>query len=590
MAINPNNLTASTESGVKRPATKRIGDILIEEKLITPQQLEQSLAEARATGLPVGAVLMKMGFVDEETLGKTLAKLHGFQYLNLSSRELNAEVMRILPESFIRRHLVVPLSVDLERKRVEVVMARPDNLRVLDEISLITGLRPIPRVSTHREIVQLLDRYYTNRTSSEEALQKLEQDLTKDDNIYAVSLNNELEAEMAADDAPVVQLVNSLLVEAIEGGASDVHIEPQQERLLIRFRIDGILREAKSIPKKMAGPLVSRIKVASGMDIAERRRPQDGRMRLKVGSQEIDMRVNTLAVQFGEKVVIRILKPTATTGGLEKLGLTPEEAKRINKMIKSPHGIILVTGPTGAGKTTTLYACLREINSPERNITTIEDPIEYPLAGINQTQISHKAGLNFALCLRAILRQDPDVIMVGEIRDHETLEAAIHAALTGHLVFSTLHTNSSAKTISRLLEMGAPPYLVSSAVIGILAQRLVRRICPKCKTSYKANAEELQILSMEAEAKVKEITLYRGNGCARCEGTGYEGRVGLYEIMNLNREIQELIDQRGSVFAIQDAAVKSGMLTLGMDGKRKILAGLTTVEEVTRVLGLDLEG
>jgi type IV pilus assembly protein PilB len=299
------------------------------------------------------------------------------------------------------------------------------------------------------------------------------------------------------------------------------------------------------------------------------------------------MRVNAMAVQFGEKIVIRILKPTATTGGLEKLGLSHQEAKRINKMIKDPHGIILVTGPTGSGKTTTLYACLTEINSPDRNITTIEDPIEYPLAGVNQTQISHKSGLSFPVCLRAILRQDPDVIMVGEIRDKETLDAAIHAALTGHLVFSTIHTNSTSKTISRLLEMGAPYYLVSSAIIGIIAQRLVRKICGHCKQPYTATPEELLIMGLNEGSPV---TLYKGQGCEKCGFTGYAGRIGLYEIMNFTRDIQELIDTHASTFAIQDMAIKNGMLTLAMDGKRKIVEGMTSIDEVTRLLGLDLEG
>lgn len=575
------------QPGVKKPAPKRIGDVLIEQGLITPQQLEQALSEGRATGTPLGAVLIKLGYVDETHLGKALATLHGLKYIETSGLELDPEVMRLVPPDFIKRHMVVPLSFDKVHKRLEVIMARPDNLQVLDEIALLTGYRPIPRVSTHKELVTLLDKYYSSRASADEALAKLEADYSKDDNIFSDGLTSELEAEMAADDAPVVQLVNSILIEAIDGDASDVHIEPQKERLLVRFRVHGILREIKSIPKKMAAAVISRIKVSSGMDIAERRRPQDGRMKLQVGSQEIDMRVNSMAVQFGEKICIRLLRPNATSGGLEKLGLPQDEVKRINKMIRAPHGIILVTGPTGSGKTTTLYSCLREINSPELNITTIEDPVEYPLAGINQTQVSHKAGLSFAVCLRAILRQDPDVVMVGEIRDEETLEAAIHAALTGHLVFSTLHTNSTAKTVTRLLEMGAPPYLVSSAVIGILAQRLVRRICSKCKVAYPATPEELAVLGIANPNT--PITLHKGQGCARCQGTGYEGRIGLYEIMNMNREVGELIEQKASTYVIQDAAVKDGMMTLGMDGKRKILAGLTTVEEVTRVLGLDLE-
>lgn len=572
---------------VAKKGPRRIGDVLLEEGYVTQQQLDQALSEGRATGAPLGAILIKLGFIDEVKLGKALAKLHGLQYIDTSQINLTPEVMKLIPQDFIKRHMVLPLRVDLQHKRLEVVMARPDNLHVLDEIALLTGFRPIPRVSTHKEMVNLLDKFYGIHTSSDEVLARLEEDLSMDSTMFAETTASELEAEMAADDAPVVQLVNSILLEAIESDASDVHIEPQKERLLVRFRIHGILKEVKSIPKKMAAAVTSRIKVASGMDIAERRRPQDGRMKIKAGSQEIDMRVNSLAVQFGEKIVIRLLRPNATTGGLEKLGLPAEEVKRLNKMVKSPHGIILVTGPTGSGKTTTLYSCLREINSPERNITTIEDPVEYPLAGINQTQVSHKSGLTFALCLRAILRQDPDVVMVGEIRDEETLESAIHAALTGHLVFSTLHTNSTAKTITRLLEMGAPSYLVSSAVIGILAQRLVRRNCSKCKVAYEATPDELQILGIINPEK--PVILHKGAGCERCDGSGYEGRIGLYEIMNMNREIGELIEAKASSFVIQDAAVKDGMLTLAMDGKRKIFAGLTTVEEVTRVLGLDLE-
>jgi type IV pilus assembly protein PilB len=453
-------------------------------------------------------------------------------------------------------------------------------------VALITGFRVVPRISTHNQILSLLDKLLTKHASADEAMAEVEEELNQSGDVYNLNAANELEAEMAAEDAPIVRLVNALLTEAIEVNASDIHIEPQKERLLIRFRIDGILREMKSIPKKMSSAVVSRIKVVSGMDIAERRRPQDGRMKLVMGSQQIDMRVNSLPIQFGEKIVVRLLKPNATTGGLEKLGLAPDEIERISKMIYSPHGIILVTGPTGSGKTTTLYSALREINTPERNISTIEDPIEYPLAGVNQTQVSAKSGLTFSLCLRALLRQDPDVIMVGEIRDHETLESAIHASLTGHLVFSTLHTNSTAKTIARLLEMGAPNYLVSTSVIGIIAQRLVRKVCSKCKTPHEASEQQKRSLNMPLN---EPLTLYKGAGCSACGQSGYAGRVGLYEIMNMHREIGQMIDEGASAFAIEDVAVKQGMITLAMDGKRKILAGLTTVEEVTRVLGLELQ-
>lgn len=573
-------------AGPPQAPPRRIGDILIEEGLISSAQLGQALSESRATGQPIGSVVVKLGLVQDDDLGRCLAKLHGLRYVDADHVEIHEDLISLLSEDFMRRNLLVPIRVDKESNRLEVAVARPDNLRILDEVALITGMRVIPRVSTHSQLMRLLDRLLTKFASSDQALAEAEEELSQDD-VYNLNAASELEAEMAAEDAPIVRLVNAILVEAIEMNASDIHIEPQKERLLIRFRIDGILREVKSIPKKMVHAVVSRIKVVSGMDIAERRRPQDGRMKLVFGSQQVDMRVNSLAIQFGEKVVIRLLKPNATTGGLEKLGLSDHEIKPIHKMIHAPHGIILVTGPTGSGKTTTLYSALREINTPERNISTVEDPIEYPLAGINQTQVSHKSGLTFSTALRALLRQDPDVIMIGEIRDEETLEAAIHASLTGHLVFSTLHTNSTAKTIARLLEMGAPNYLVSTSVIGIVAQRLVRRICTHCKTKVEATEQEKETLGI---AKDRTIHLHRGAGCDKCGGTGYAGRVGLYEILEMNQEIEKLIDANGSASAIQEAAVKTGMYTLGMDGKRKIAQGLTTVEEVTRVLGLDLDG
>ncbi|MEB3207082.1 MAG: GspE/PulE family protein, partial [Vampirovibrionales bacterium] len=382
---------------------------------------------------------------------------------------------------------------------------------------------------------------------------------------------------------------NSLLIRAIDANASDVHIEPQQQRLLVRFRINGILHEKESFPKKLSAPLVSRIKVASGMDIAERRRPQDGRMKIKVGVQEVDMRVSSMTVMHGEKVVIRIQKPNAISGGLVKLGLPEFALPSIQKMIHAPNGIVLVTGPTGSGKTTTLYSCLREINTSERNISTIEDPVEYPLAGINQTQVSPKAGLTFASCLRSLLRQDPDVILVGEIRDQETLEAAIHAALTGHLVFSTIHTNNAAKTIARLLEMGAPSYLITSSVIGIVAQRLVRTLCSHCRVAYTPDEQELAIFgALPKNFAGSELVFYKGEGCENCDHSGYAGRVGLYELMSMTREVIDLIDRNASALAIQDEAIHQGMKTLCMDGKEKILSGITSLEEVTRVLGMDL--
>lgn len=569
-------------AGGKVNPKKRLGDVLTEMGAINEDQLKKALSQSKASKRPLGMVLVRMGFVSDETLGRALAELHHLEYVALHTIDVAPDVLKLLPEEFIKRHLIVPIRANRDFKRLEVAMARPDKTTVLDEIALLTGYRPVPKVSTHRELIQFFDKYFKQEFSGDEALKRLEED-------YADQVDADVDGDgdLDVEDAPVVQLVNAILVDAIECGASDIHLEPQRAQFLIRYRVDGILREAKSIPMKMSGPVLSRIKVSSGMDIAERRRPQDGRMRIKVGSQEVDMRVSTIPIQFGEKICIRILRSNVMTGGLNSLGLTEQELKTMNKLIKSPNGIVLVTGPTGSGKTTTLYSCLRELNSPEVNISTAEDPIEYPLAGINQVAINTKAGITFSSTLRALLRQDPDIILVGEIRDEETLEAAIHASLTGHLVFSTLHTNSAAKTITRLLEMGAPEYLVSSAVVGIIAQRLVRRVCPDCAQPVEATAEERELMGMLHSTE--PLTLHKGQGCPTCEGSGYSGRLALYEIMRLSREVQELVDQKGSTNAIQDMAVKQGMKTLGMDAREKIRQGLTTVDEAIRVLGMDWE-
>jgi type IV pilus assembly protein PilB len=399
----------------------------------------------------------------------------------------------------------------------------------------------------------------------------------------------ELDDENGANSAPVIQFVNALFNTAADANASDIHIEPQPQRLLIRFRIDGILLENQSLGLKMASSIISRIKVMAGIDISERRRPQDGRIKHTQGGTQIDMRVNTIPLQYGEKIVIRLLRMNAAAGGLEHLSLEPEDKEKLSKLIHSPHGIVLVTGPTGSGKTTTLYASLREINTPERNISTIEDPIEYTLPGINQMQVQTKAGLTFSSCLRALLRQDPDVIMVGEIRDSETLEAALNASLTGHMVFSTLHTNSTAKTISRLLEMGAPSYLVSTSVIGIIAQRLVRSLCPHCKEASIATPKEIKLLGLNpSHYQQTPLTLYNAKGCSHCNNKGYKGRVALYEIMEIDRQLAQLIDEGVSTIQLEDVALQQGMNTLAMQGVKKVLRGDTSLEEAIRVLGYDL--
>jgi type IV pilus assembly protein PilB len=566
--------------------TVRIGEFLLQQGLIQENQLKQALLESKATQQPVGSVLVRLGMLSNKQLGQALAQIHNVQYIDAEHIQLNPQVMKLLPESFIRQNTVIPLALDEEGKRIAVVMARPDSLTLLDHVAALTGYRPVPKLSTHSELLELIDQFYSRNHLAQQdtVVAQLEQNLQSSDHLFGIGTAESIEDEVQGSEAPTVQLVNSILRDAIQMGASDIHIEPQKERLMVRFRVDGLLKEIRQLPKSFSGPVVSRIKVASGMDIAEKRRPQDGRMRLTSGSQQIDMRVNSLTVQFGEKIVIRLLKPNATTGGLDKLGMDEEDVIKLGRLINQPNGIVLVTGPTGSGKTTTLYACLRALNSVERNITTIEDPIEYPVAGINQTQVSHKSGLTFALCLRAILRQDPDVVLVGEIRDEETLEAAIHAALTGHLVFSTIHTNSASKTITRLFEMGAKPYLVSSAVIGIVAQRLVRRLCTHCKEPEALTDETRKTLNLQPD---EAVTLFRPVGCEQCEKTGYSGRVGLYEIMPLSRELQTMIESQAPINMIEDVAVKEGMQTLAMAGRRKILSGLTTLEEISRVIGVD---
>ena len=572
--------------GLPQQATVRIGEYLVQQGYIKESQLKQALLEAKATQQPVGAVLVKLGMISPKLLGQSLAEIHHVQYIDAEHIQLTAACMALLPESFIRQNCVVPIAVDEASKRLAIVMARPDSFVLLDHIAALTGYRPIPKLSTHTELTELIDQFFSRNQQArqDDMVAQLEQNLQSSDHLFGIGSAEAIEDEVNGSDAPTVQLVNSILVEAIQQGASDIHIEPQKERLYIRFRVDGLMKEVRQLPKSFSGPVVSRIKVASGMDIAEKRRPQDGRMKINAGSQQIDMRVNSLTVQFGEKIVIRLLKPNATTGGMDKLGMDAEDVEKLGRLIHQPNGVVLVTGPTGSGKTTTLYACLRALNSVERNINTIEDPIEYPVAGLNQTQVSHKAGLSFALCLRAILRQDPDVILVGEIRDEETLEAAIHAALTGHLVFSTIHTNSASKTITRLFEMGAKPYLVSSAIIGIVAQRLVRRLCNHCKepdTLTDAQHKQLNVQPADAAKVCRPV------GCTQCENSGYSGRVGLYEIMPLSRELQTMIESQAPINIIEDVAVKEGMQTLALAGRRKILAGLTTVEEVARVIGVD---
>jgi type IV pilus assembly protein PilB len=588
-------ISHTVEVPVALPALKantqplwRIGDILIAKGFITQEQLRKALTESRATGGTLGSILTRVGIITDEQLGMCLAELHGLEYISVKDISLKPEVIELLPVDFIKQHLVLPHRIDVEHERLEIIIAHPDKTRIIDDIALMTRYRVVAKVCTHSELSQMIDKHFSMSYASEEVLEALEVDVAQ--NANTENDTNPLTDDVNADSAPVVQFVNGLLNDAIERNTSDIHIEPQPQRLLVRLRIDGILVEAQSLGAKVAPAIVSRIKILANMDISERRRPQDGRIKHRVGSTSIDMRVNTIPTQFGEKVVIRILKGNSGSSQLSTLGLSRQDAATLYKMIRAPHGIILVTGPTGSGKTTTLYAALRDIATTERNISTIEDPVEYILPGINQMQVQHRAGLTFATCLRALLRQDPDVIMVGEIRDKETLEAAFHAAMTGHLVFSTIHTNSCAKTVARLLDMGAPPYLVSTSIVGVMAQRLVRSLCPHCKSPVQQVTEEdMELLEIDATA-VKNIQLYQAVGCELCNHTGYKGRRGLYEIMPIDRDVARLIDENASTVQIEDVAIKKGMTVLLADARRLVLEGATTTQEVRRTLGYGIGG
>ena len=561
------------ESEVPRgPKLRKLGELLVEEGLIAPTQVERALVESRQTGEPLGKILLKRGLITEEQLGNALSAQAGTEYQRIGSWDFDRELIDLFPHDFLQRRQVLPMRI--VDKVLHVVMVHPNDVDTLDEIRLLTGLRPHPVVTTSKEFDDAFGALlYSLQGQVSEAIASLRQEETE----TSGSETQRLADEVAIDDQPVVRLLNSILADAIARGASDVHMEPREKHLRIRLRIDGAMSDVTQVPKDLEAAIISRLKIMAGMDIAERRRPQDGRSRLAVAGKTYDLRVNLIPSIWGEKGVIRILRPAMLFGGIESLGLSSETFGRLRTLIESPHGIVLATGPTGSGKTTSLYSALYELNTPDRNIVTVEDPVEYPLEGVTQTQVNPKAGLSFADALRSLLRQDPDVIMVGEIRDQETLHAAVFAALTGHLVLSTVHTNDTASTPTRLLEMGLPSYLMASSIRGIIAQRLVRKLCPHCRESYAAGDAYPEAL--------RQAPLYRARGCQRCRETGFSGRIGLFEIMTLTPALQELVGEGAPSYRIRQAAAREGMLAMADDALRKVHDGTTTPEEVARALG-----
>lgn len=581
---------ASRIDKVKSPQTKKLGEILIEEQLITEKQLEIALAESKVQHIPLGSVLVKMGFVAIKDLKEALGAQLGLKYATAEQLKSLPTAVSILPEDFVKLNKVIPLS--MTDKSLVVGMVNPNDTKVINEIVYQTGLKPTIMLVTHVEFENFINTYYSaDKSYTDELLQQINEDEKIDEN--AGELWEQVEKEVQNSDGAVSQLANKIITMAIDRRASDIHIEPLSVGYRVRLRIDGSLQEVLKIPAKVDSAVISRFKVLSRMNIAEHRRAQDGSFTLKYKNKAQDFRVNTLPVAGREKMVIRVLAPQmdskeAKADKIEIIGATEDDIKKIRYLASTPNGIVLTAGPTGSGKTTTLYAILRYLNSDTINITTIEDPVEIKLEGINQSSINTKAGITFANSLRAILRQDPDTILIGEIRDYETLEVAISASLTGHLVLSTVHTNSASATITRLIEMGAKDYLISSTISGIIAQRLVKRLCPSCKEEYFPTYEEARkILTDPVEIqKLTKTKLYRPHGCPNCKNTGYLGRLAVLEILVINNEIRKMIAQRAHDVELEDYAVKQGMKTLRMACLRHILEGETSIEEQVRILGL----
>jgi len=554
---------------------KLLGEHLIERGVITREQLWEALRVQSRTGELMGKILVKLGMVAEEVINEILE----IQQIKLDN--LDPALIKTIPEQFIRKYRAVPLKK--EGNYLSVAMADPKNVLAIDDLRLITGLEIEPVQFGARDIDNVIQKHF-GMPEVDEIFEDLEL-LSEEREPEAMTLEEEV-----FDEAPVVRLVNSIFIQAIEHNASDIHIEPMEGQVRIRYRIDGMLREVMKFPKKIQSALISRVKIMANMDIAERRIPQDGRVMLKFGKKEFDIRVSSLPTVYGEKIVTRILdKGSMKSCKIESIGFGPASLKRFLSALRAPYGMILITGPTGSGKTTTLYAALNEINTLEKNVITIEDPVEYMLEDINQTQVNTRAGMTFAIGLRAILRQDPDIIMVGEIRDGETADIAVKAATTGHLVLSTLHTNDAAGAFTRLVDMGIEPFLVASSVLIAVAQRLVRLICRKCRRSYQL-APEVPERTFLGIGPDEPVTLYKGEGCNECGNTGYKGRMAILEVLPMNAGLRQLILRNADANVVKQKALSDGMISLKMDGIRKALEGLTTIDEVMRVAYIEETG
>lgn len=552
-------------------------EILVRNKLLDEKRVAEAKKTSRTANIKIGDALVKLGYCTPELVAKAMAKAGGLEYVKLEGIEIPQAIVTIVPESIAREHAVLALSDD--DGVLKVVMADPDDLEAIDKLQFIVNRKIRVALAPKEAILTAVNKLYAQEDETARMMQEV-----SDQAIDFSEMGGMSESDEAVDEtsAPVIRLVQMIITEAVTSRASDIHVEPFEDRVRIRYRIDGVLSERDSIPKRLLGAVLSRIKILAKIDIAERRRCQDGRIKVTVGSKELDLRVSVMPSSHGQTVVMRLLDKDNIKVGLKQLGMSEEIMRQMNALIRRPNGIILVTGPTGSGKTTTLYAALNDLNRPDRKIITAEDPVEYYLPGINQVEVKHSIGLDFQRIIRAMLRQAPNVILVGEMRDSETAEMGIQASLTGHLVFSTLHTNDAPSAITRMVDMGVPAYLVASSVIAILAQRLVRKICEKCKQPYTPPDTIIEQAGLTPE-QVAKATFMRGKGCTACNRMGYRGRVGIYELMMMTSRVRELAFQGTSSQALRKTAVAQGMSTLFDDGLAKALRGQTTLEEVFRI-------
>jgi len=572
-----------------------LGELLLREKLINTDQLKSAVDYEKKNKIAVGSALVTLGFISEEDMAQALSRQLGYPYIDLSQFEVYPDVINLIPVDIAKKHMIMPIH--RIRSFLTMAMVDPTDLDVIENVRFRTSLSIQPVISSESGIMDAINKYYgaSDSVRVKEIIEEIEQ---ADDGTVNVIEDEEEDYDVAelvhsTEEAPVITLVNTIFMDAIKRGASDVHFEPYERSFRVRYRIDGILHEMMDLAMKFKNPVISRVKILSTMDIAEKRLPQDGRIKMRVkwgdnNRKEVDMRVSCIPTMFGEKIVSRILDREMLKLDLTKLGFEKESLEVFQEAIVKPWGIVLVTGPTGSGKTNTLYSAISTLNAREKNIMTAEDPVEFYMPGINQVNIKEEIGLNFATSLRSFLRQDPDIMLVGEMRDYETVDIAIKAALTGHLVFSTVHTNDAAGTIVRLVNMDIEPFLISDSLVVIAAQRLVRRLCKKCREEHKLTPEALVDIGFSPE-DAKKMTIFKSKGCAACNDTGYKGRVGLYEVMDVNNDIRDLILRKAQPREMKKKAVEQGMITLRQSGLIKIKDGITSVEEVLRETAKDTE-